>query len=190
MRGRVPRTTRCISLAVRWAIRWSTRMSRPKHELRTYRISAPFEAVLSWRVLSQSAFQGPPQRRLRHHPNRHGFLHHQPPQQRSPAKARIQSERKETRKTRFWLQGWVEHCRATMTYALEQIVQLTNSLLLLPLHAADPNAWSVDGPFSPDGGTILHSPLVRWGSFEHDMRSVSSQSGNAFWVCHRLLEVV
>ena len=48
-----------------------------------------------------------------------------------------------------------------MTYALEQVIQLTDSLLLLPLHAADPNAWSVDDPFAPDGGAILHSPLVR-----------------------------
>ena len=60
-----------------------------------------------------------------------------------------------------------------MTYALEQIIQLTDSLLLLPLHAANPNSWSVDGPLAPDGSAILHSPLVRWGPFEQDMRSLS-----------------
>jgi hypothetical protein len=77
-----------------------------------------------------------------------------------------------------------------MTYTLEQIIQLSNSLLLLALYAADPDSWSVDGPLAPDGGAILHSPLVRWESFEYDIQSLSSQNGNAFWLCHRLLWVV
>ena len=44
-----------------------------------------------------------------------------------------------------------------MTYALEQIVQLADSLPLLPLYAANPDAWSVDDPLAPDGSAILHS---------------------------------
>lgn len=65
----------------------------------------------------------------------------------------MQSERKHA-----WLQGLVEHRPATVTYALEQIVQLADSLPLLPLYAANPDAWSVNGPFAPNGSAILHSP--------------------------------
>lgn len=44
---------------------------------------------------------------------------------------------------------------AKTTYTLKQIVQLTNSLLLLTLHAANPDSWSIDGPLAPDRSAIL-----------------------------------
>jgi hypothetical protein len=47
------------------------------------------------------------------------------------------------------------HACARTTYALKQIIQLTNSLLLLPLHAANPDSRSVNGPFPPDRSAIL-----------------------------------
>lgn len=41
------------------------------------------------------------------------------------------------------------------TYALKQIVQLTNGLLFLPLYAANPDSWTVDGSFAPDRSAVL-----------------------------------
>ena len=59
-----------------------------------------------------------------------------------------------------------------MTYALKQIIQLTNSLSLLPLHAANPDSRSVNGPFPPDGSAVLLQP-VSDGMFEHHIQPVS-----------------
>jgi hypothetical protein len=42
-----------------------------------------------------------------------------------------------------------------MTHALEQIVQLSDSLPLLPLDAANLDPWPVDGLFAPDRSAVL-----------------------------------
>jgi hypothetical protein len=139
----------------------STRVSGPCGEKiqATYRTSALCAAALSRQVLSPFAFPSPP--RLHHHLGCRGHLRHQPPQHLSLAKVRRQARANAT-----WLQSrW----NITTTYALKQIVQLTNRLLLLPLHTANPDSGPVDGPFAPDRSTILCGLLE--GVFEHDTRA-------------------
>ena len=78
---------------------------------------------------------------------------------------------------------------ATTTYTLKQIVQLTDSLLLLTLHAANPNSWSVDGPFAPDRSAILRNMLDEM--YAHIIiPPVSSPHDIVFWVSLHLPEDV
>ena len=70
---------------------------------------------------------------------------------------KLQKEKKfETKKKRPDLMLIGYHAIRT-TYALKQIIQLTNCLPLLPLYAANPDSRSVDGPFPPDRSAVLCS---------------------------------
>ena len=73
----------------------------------------------------------------------------------------------------------------TTTYALKQIIQFTNSLLFLPLHAANPDSRSVNGPFPPDRSTILCS-LSDENVCSIAYSQYPSQNDIAFWVSNRL----